>query len=201
MKIKVSISVALLIVCAALALAQDPSKKEMSPEEKAMMEKWQKAMTPGAYHKQLDAMVGTWDTKVTSYMAPGAPPMSSTGTSTNKWIMGGRYVEQRFKGSFMGQPFEGLGYTGYDNVSGKYWGTWMDNMSTGMMSSTGTASEDGKSYTFTATMNDPMTGQVSQSEERITVIDKDHHNFEMWGPGPDGKNFKMMQINYTRKKK
>ncbi|HKO59222.1 MAG TPA: DUF1579 domain-containing protein [Thermoanaerobaculia bacterium] len=200
MKIKVSISVALLIVCAALAMAQDPSKKEMSPEEKAAMEAWQKALTPGPQHKALDAMAGTWETKVTSYMAPGAPPMTSTGTSVNRWIMGGRYLEQRFTGSFMGQPFEGLGYTGYDNVSGKYWGTWMDNMSTGMMSSTGTASADGKSYTFTATMNDPMSGKATTAEERIMVVDKDHHNFEMWSPGPDGRNFKAMEINYTRKK-
>jgi hypothetical protein len=200
MKIKALIPVALLLVCAAVASAQDPSKKEMSPEEKAAMEAWRKAMTPGPQHKALDMMAGTWDTKVTSYMAPGAPPMTSTGTSVNKWIMGGRYLEQRFSGSFMGQPFEGLGYTGYDNVSGKYWGTWMDNMSTGSMTSVGTASDDGKSYTFTATMNDPMTGKSSSSEERVTVLDKDHHNFEMWGAGPDGKSYKMMEINYTRKK-
>ncbi|HEV7920084.1 MAG TPA: DUF1579 domain-containing protein [Thermoanaerobaculia bacterium] len=200
MKIKVWISVALLLVCAAVAAAQDPAQKQMSPEEKAAMEAWQKAMTPGPQHKALDAMAGTWDTKVSSWMAPGAPAMTSNGTSVNRWIMGGRYMEQRFSGSVMGQPFEGLGYTGYDNVSGKYWGTWMDNMSTGMMSSTGSSSADGKSYTFTATMNDPMTGKTTSSEERITVLDKDHHNFEMWGPGPDGKNFKMMEINYTRKK-
>jgi hypothetical protein len=200
MKIKVWISIALLTVCCAtLASAQDPAKK-MSAEEMAAMEKWQQAMTPGANHKLLDGMVGTFDTKTTFWMAPGAPPMSSTGTSVNSWIMGGRYVEQRFKGSAMGQPFEGLGYTGYDNVSGKFWGTWIDSMSTGVMSSVGSSSDGGKSYTFTATMNDPMTGKTTQSEERITVIDHDHHNFEMWGAGPDGKNFKMMEVNYTRKK-
>jgi hypothetical protein len=200
MKIKVSISVALLIVCSAIASAQEPAQKQMSPEEQAAMQAWQKAMTPGPQHKALDMMAGTWDTKVSSWMAPGTPAMTSNGVSVNKWIMGGRYLEQRFSGSVMGQPFEGLGYTGYDNVSGKYWGTWMDNMSTGSMSSTGTSADNGKSYTFTATMSDPMTGKTSTSEERITVLDKDHHNFEMWGPGPDGKNFKMMEINYTRKK-
>ena len=31
----------------------------------------------------------------------------------------------------MGMPFEGIGRTGYDNVTGKYWSTWIDNMSTG----------------------------------------------------------------------
>jgi hypothetical protein len=198
MKIKVWIPVALLALCATFAVAQDATHK-MSPEEMAAMEKWQKAMTPGANHKMLDAMAGTFVTKVTSWMAPGAPAMTSAGTSVNSWIMGGRYLEQRFNGSMMGQPFEGLGYTGYDNVSGKYWGTWIDNMGTGVMTSTGGSGDGGKSYTFASSMNDPMTGKSTQMEERITVVDKDHHHFEMWGAGPDGKNFKMMEIDYTRK--
>ena len=200
MKFKVLIPVALFAVCATLASAQEAAQKPMSPEEMAAMEKWQKAMTPSAHHKMLDAMAGTFDTKVSSWMAPGAPPMVSNGTSTNTWIMGGRYLEQRFSGSMMGQPFEGLGYTGYDNVSGKYWGTWFDNMGTGIMTSTGASSDGGKSYTFASAMNDPMTGKATQMEERIKVLDNDHHHFEMWGAGPDGKNFKMMEIEYTRRK-
>jgi hypothetical protein len=200
MKIKVWISVALFTVCTTATFAQEPAQKPMSAGEMAAMAKMQAAMTPGANHKMLDGMVGTFDTKTTFWMAPGAPPMSSTGTSVNTWIMGGRYVEQRFTGTVMGMPFEGLGYTGYDNVSGKYWGTWIDSMSTGVMSSTGSSADGGKSYTFASTMNDPMTGKATQTEERIAVIDNDHHNFEMWGAGPDGKSFKMMEINYSRKK-
>ena len=200
MKFKAWLAGVLIVLCTgSLAMAQDASKKEMSPEEKAMMELWLKAMTPGDAHKALNQFVGKWDTKVSTWMAPGAPPQVSTGTSENKWILGNRYLEQRFDGTFMGQPFSGLGYTGYDNVSKQYWGTWMDNMSTGVMSSVGTGS-DGKSWTFTATMNDAMTGKPSTSDEKITVVDADHHTMEMWSAGPDGRKFKMMQIDYTRKK-
>ncbi len=49
-------------------------------------------------------------------------------------------------------------------------------------------------------MADPMTGKVMPIEEKIVVVDKDHHMMEMWGPGPDGKMFKSMEIHYTRKK-
>jgi hypothetical protein len=41
-------------------------------------------------------------------------------------VLGGRFVEQRYAGNFMGQPFSGLGYTGYDNYRKKYIGSWMD---------------------------------------------------------------------------
>jgi hypothetical protein len=31
-------------------------------------------------------------------------------------------------------------------------------------------------------------------------VDADHHNFEMWMSGPDGKMHKAMEIQYVRKK-
>lgn len=193
------LTMALMFVTAVASAQHDHGKKEMSADEKAMMEAWAKSMTPGAAHKALDGMTGTWDTKVKSWMSPGAPPMESSGVSENKWILGGRWIEQRFTGEFMGMPFEGIGYTGYDNVQKKYVGTWMDNMSTGAMISTGTAA-DAKTWNFTATMFDPMTGKAAAIEEKITVVDKDHHIMEMWGPGPDGKMYKNMELHYTRKK-
>jgi hypothetical protein len=157
------------------------------------------AGTPGDAHKKLDAMNGTWDTKITMWMMPGMDPMTSAGTSENKWVMGGRYVEQRFKGDFQGMPFEGLGYTGYDNIKKRYWSSWMDNMSTSLMTSTG-SSADGKTWAFTGTSPDPMSGKDVTVESKIHVHDADHHTMEMWMPGPDGKMFKSMEIAYTRKK-
>jgi len=32
------------------------------------------------------------------------------------------------------------------------------------------------------------------------IADADHHVMEMWGPDPTGKQFKTMEIRYTRKK-
>jgi hypothetical protein len=49
----------------------------------------------------------------------------------------------------MGMPFEGLGYTGYDNVKKQYFGTWIDSMSTGIMTSS-RHGRLGNTMTFTA---------------------------------------------------
>ena len=67
----------------------------------------------------------------------GAPPAVSEGVSEHRWILDGRYVEQVYRGKAMGMPFEGRGFTAYDNVQGKYLGCWMDTMGTGMMFSEG----------------------------------------------------------------
>ena len=198
MRSKCTFALALLLL-SVVAIADDKpaaKKPEMDP---AMMEAMMKAGTPGPAHKMLDGMIGSWDTKVTAWMMPGADPMISTGTSDNKWIMGGRYVEQRFKGDMMGMTFEGIGYMGYDNVKKEYFGTWMDSMSTGMMTSVGTGGS-GNTMTFKGTFADPMTGKDVTCDEKMTIIDADHSTFEMWVPGPDGKMFKTMEIAYSRKK-
>jgi hypothetical protein len=189
-------ALALLVVCTSV-VAQEP-KKDAS-DQKAMMDAMMKAMMPGDAHKLLNNMVGTFDVTVTAWMMPGQPPMSSNGTAVNSWIMGGRFVQQKFSGQFMGQPFEGIGYTGYDNVKKTYWSSWMDNMGTGVMNSIGGTTDGGKSWTFTTSMPDPMTGKDAPVEERLTVVDHDHHNFEMWSPGPDGKMMKTMALAYSRK--
>jgi hypothetical protein len=167
-------------------------------QHQAMMEAWMKAATPGDAHKALEPFVGTWDVKVKSWMEPGAEPMESAGTSENRWVLDGRWVEQQFKGTFMDMPFNGIGYTGYDNMKKQYVGTWMDNMSTAAMLSTGTG--DANVWKFTSTMDDPVTGKATPVKETITVTDKDNHLLEMWSPAPDGSMFKTMEIRYTRKK-
>ena len=144
------------------------------------------------------ADVGTYDMKVTSYGAPGAPPTEDKGTATRKMIMDGRVMVEDVTSSMMGMPFKGQGMRGYDNVSGKYWGTWVDSMSTGIMVSEGTCDAKG-TCNFTGTMNDPMTKKPSTMRMTCRKPDAKTEIFEMYGSAPDGKEMKMMEIVYTKK--
>ena len=198
MRLKSWVALALVMVCTSL-FAQTEQHK-MSPEEQKAMDAWQKFMTPGDAHKSLNALVGTFDAKVSMWPQPGVPAQVSTATSVSNWVLGNRYVEENVNGSFMGMPFQGIGYTGYDNGKKQYVGTWIDNFGTGVMTSTGTSADNGKTYTFTSNTTDPMTGKDMPGSSKMTVTDADHHTLEMWAPSPDGKMFKMMQIDYSRKK-
>ena len=198
MRLKVYVGACAILLSSLTALAQD--QKQMSPEEKAAMEAMMKAGSPSEAHKKLAGMVGTWDATVKMYNQPGAPANVSTGTSENKLVLGGRWVQESFSGNFMGMPFSGLGYTGYDNIKKQYVGTWMDTMSTSVMQSSGTSDASGKNFQFDSTMEDPMTGKSVATKSTLTVTDENHHTMEMWMPAPDGKMFKMMEISYTRKK-
>ena len=202
---------ALCLAAAALlarpALADDASaattsasgQPEMTAEQKAEMEAWEAAAKPGKEHAALEPIIGSFDTKVTSWMAAGQPPEVSTGHSENRFILGDRWVEQRFKGEFMGQPFEGIGYTGYDNVKKAYVGSWMDSMSTTMMTSSGTADAAGTKFTFTGECSDPMSGKAQHYRQVMTIEGPNKHVFEMWtNDKKTGQEYKAMELVYTR---
>ena len=188
------------ILALAAALPAGAQDKKKAADEKAAMEAWQKAMTPGDGQKKLEPLIGTFEAKVRMWMDPSRPPDDSTGTSVNTWVLGDRFVQTKYEGVFLGEAFNGVGYTGYDNVTKKYEGTWMDTGSTAIMTSVGTIDAAGKVISMKATTSDPATGKVTTADQKITIVDNDHHSIEMWGKAPDGKNFKMMEIQYTRKK-
>ena len=49
------------------------------------------------------------------------------------------------------------------------------------------------------TMNDPVTGKPSKERLVTTIIDDDHHTFELFGTPPGvKKEMKVMSIEYVR---
>ncbi len=189
--------------CAALCIANaqqnETTKQTAASEKDKMMELYMKYATPGQAHKILEPMAGSWDAKTTTWETPDAPPQVSTGTSENTWILGGRYLQQNFQGDFMGMKFEGVGLTGYDNFKKKYVGTWIDNMSTMIMTLTGSIDASGKVFTMNSIVDDIMTGKPSTFRSVVKIVDNNKHIAEMYMPDPKGKEFKTMEIVYTRK--
>ena len=175
-------------------------EKAMSPEEKAMMEKMTAFMTPAENHKVLDAIVGNWDFVIKSWMSADAKPEESTGTAEIVWTLDGHFTKETVKSTMMGKPFEGMGFIGYDNLKKEYESVWIDSMSTSIMKSSGQYDTAAKTLSSKGTFTCPMVGGDRASREVMTMVDADHFNYEMHSPGMDGKEFKMMEIKYTRKK-
>ena len=57
-------------------------KQKDKMDMQAMMEVYTKLATPGAPHKALARMAGTWNAKMKSWMEPDKPPMESTQVDT-----------------------------------------------------------------------------------------------------------------------
>jgi len=187
----------------ASAKTDEPSdKKQWIPVDSATaMQKMYEVGTPGPQHAMLAKSNGTWNAEMTMWMADGAPPMVTKAVATNKMIFGDRYQQSTFKGDFGDMPFEGVSTTGYDNAEKMYFSTWMDNMSTGMMTMKGTWDDATKSMTLKGKMICPANGIECEMREVFKIVDDNTQIMEMYGPDmKTGKEYKNMEIKFTRKK-
>jgi hypothetical protein len=198
-KLAGTVLTATAVLLATLALGQEGVEHpQMTPEQKAEMEAYMKAGTPGAPHKALASTAGSYDLMIKSWHEPGGPAMEETGTAIRAMGLDGRVLFEEMTSSTMGMPFTGHMMMGYDNVTGKYWSTWTDSMSTGLMVSEGTCDAQ-EVCSFTGSWNDaikkgPVTMRMTTRWTSPTT-----QIFEMYGPGKDGKEMKMMEMTYTKK--
>jgi hypothetical protein len=176
------------------------SQSEQASPEEQMMQVWMKHVEPGKFHAHLEPLVGQWRQTFKWWMAPGAPPKVSTGTCEYKWIMGKRFILKEVKGDVEDQTFEGMGMMGYDNFKKKYTGAWIDSMTTAIETSMGTCDDSGKVFTMIGRHDDVFTGKADQKfRSVIRIVNNDMHVGERYVNGSDGKEFKTLEITYTRK--
>ncbi len=184
---------------AALVLMGTTGYAEEAPMDPAMMEKMKVLMAPGEAHEALKAFEGSWTYAGTFWMTPDAPGQAMTGTTKNEMIFGGRFLKQEIEGPWMGETFQGLGYTGYDNIKKTYQTVWIDSMATGMMTSSGDYNADTRTLSQSGTNSCPLTGETDRKgRSEWSVMDADHNIYTSYAYGPDGKEFKSMEITYTR---
>lgn len=169
----------------------------INAQSNEQMEAWMSYMTPGKVHEMVAKSDGTWKQEMKMWMAPGAEPVSTTGKSENKMILGGRYQYSTHSSNMMGMPFEGINVLGYDNKREVFQSVWIDNMGTGITMLEGTWDNATKSCTLTGKMLDPMTGEMMNVREIFTMVDDNNQKMEMYIT-KDGSEFKTMEISWTR---
>jgi hypothetical protein len=103
-----------------LALTKAPTLSEAGPE-----------------HARLTAMCGTWDLEITFWFKPGAPGVTSKGTSTIRPLFDGRFIEEKIEGTMNGTPFMTLAWTGFNTYTHQYEATRIASTNTIRIAETG----------------------------------------------------------------
>ncbi len=199
MKRPIALTMAAFTLLAAAAFAAD-APQPAPPTRQELMDRMAKAAVPGPQHELLTRMAGEWTRTVTTQMNPSKPAQVSPGTASIVVLLDGRFTQETVEGNFGGMPYHGMGIFGFDNASGHYVSTLIDNMGTGFMNGVGTIDSTGKVIRWDATMNDPATGKPSTMRMVTTVTDDDHHTVEMFtNPGGDKAPRKLVTVEYVRK--
>jgi hypothetical protein len=182
------------LLCAPVVAVRAQSNQAGAPQGMPPLPK------PGPEHQIFKEDVGTWDAIVESFMAPGAPPMTSKGVETDTIGCGGLCLITDFKGEMMpGTTFEGHGVSTWDPSKKKYVGSWTDSMSQGLAISEGTW--DPATRTMAGWMEGPdMSGSTTKMKSVGEYKPDGRRVFTMYGPPVDGKEPVAMRITYTRRK-
>ena len=190
-----------LLTTAAGGFAEEMAGQgEMSPEQKEMMARMEAYSTVNENHALLATLAGSWKATIEHKMSADAPAETSEGTSQNVMVFGGRFLEQVYQGEFGGNPFEGKGIMGYDNIQKRFQGIWYDSMATGIMVSVSTYDSAKKVFSEEGQLSCPLTNGQRSFRGVTTLIDADHYTYEMFMKDESGNEFRAMRIDYARVK-
>jgi hypothetical protein len=164
----------------------------------AQMKAWQAYATPGNPHKLMADEVGTWNCDMTFWSEANGKPEKAASVAVIRMILGGRYQEANYKGTMMGQPFEGKSTLAYNNASQEYTTTFIDNMGTGMMVAMGKYDEKTKSMELKGEMVNPLNGKKTPYREVYTIVDPTTRKMEMFDT-KNGTEYKSMEIVMKKK--
>lgn len=155
---------------------------------------------PGPEHARLKPFEGRFRATVKLWMGPG-DPMIQMGTMVNAFRVGGLYLSQDYVGDLppgSTQNFVGQGYWGYNTAAKEYEGFWIDNASTMMQLEKGTVDSSGKIWTMKSSFIHPHSGETVHKRSVIRLLDNDHNDLTSWMSGPDGNEFRTMEITFVR---
>jgi hypothetical protein len=188
-----------VLFAAGYVVAQEPG--EAGEAMAQMMAAWQEYAEVGPQHEALQRRVGSWDATVKFWYAPGGQADVSQAHSTVEAIMGGRYMLERFTSTMPdGSAFEGLGMVGFDNLQRRFVATWVDSMSSGVMTAESTSfANDFSRIEYHGEAPDPVAKNLKDQRSVEYWKTDDVRVMEAWEKGPDGADYKVMEITYTRR--
>jgi hypothetical protein len=149
---------------------------------------------PSAELDVLASDAGVWRGVVEVRPAPDVPVQRSEGTMQSR--MCGPWLVSDFKNETSG--FEGHGVYGWDAVSGKYVGTWVDPMRRSLVVMEGSWDPDARALTYIGEMKRPDGTRLRWREVTERPSD-DVRVFRSFVPMPDGGEYEVMTVRYERK--
>jgi len=176
-----------------------PENTSAAMDPAAMQKAMEDFAKPGDMHKWLAKFTGTWDGRIIEFSNP-AKPDTSKAVEVVGMMLNGLYQTTAFSGKMQGMTFEGRSITGYDNAKKEFVSSWIDNMSSGIVSMTGTYDEKTKTLNLAGTQTNPVTAKDMSIRQEMIIVDDDSYTLVMYGTGQDGKEAKFMEGFFKRRK-
>lgn len=170
----------------------------------ATMAAYMEMAKPGPEHDRLAALEGQWTQTVRIWMEPGAEPMEFAGTSDNRMILEGRFLECHGVSGDGPMRTETLHIVGFDRRMEHYTVTGYDTWGTYSVFARGPFHADLDRAIMSGTDYDPILDQQQEYEMHLRFIDDDSYGWEVVFTDSahtgGGEPFRMVEVIYSRVK-
>ncbi len=161
---------------------------------------WTAYMTPAQMHQMLAKFSGNFTMEITMWMAPGQEPMKATVPSSNKMVLGGRFLEMTQTGKMMGMDYHSITTIGFNNSDQQFALTTFTNMGTGILSLHGGWNETTKTANLRGQITNPVTKKPIQVRQQISFPDNNTLLIENFDQEEGGTERKSIQYKLSRTK-
>jgi hypothetical protein len=171
-------------------------------------------------------LVGTWDYAGSFLASPKEASGTVMGFVTNEIVLGGRYMSSKSTGSLNAGreqiPLEGQELVGFDNAKKSFSFSAVDTLTTGMTVGNGKFDRQSGSplkagsltesampgggptgaalIRETGRFTNPLTGVEQGFRSELIFVDAEHYKRIVWAADKSGKEAKLFDIDYTRRK-
>jgi hypothetical protein len=194
--VRILVTSTLLVGCALRSKAADVDGVDAASISER---EWMALSKPGPSHRLLELFVGTWDAKISFRSGPGAKAEISRGMSTVSWILGERFIKEDFDGEALGERFQGMSITGYDNAARRFTNVWIDSLNTALATSYGKYLSEENRFDFVGEVYDPLRGGMKSTRSTMRVVSRNKYEFVMYDSSPKGIEYSALEIEYNRR--
>lgn len=159
---------------------------------------WEESAKPGVGHKVLEKLEGKWDYTLKWWNSSDEAPMTASGTSDKKWIVGDRFLIMEHTGEWYGEEYEGVGIKGYDNSKNEFNTVWIDSLGTGMATTRGSYDPETKKLIEHGTATEAGSGGSVAYRGVTTFVDDNTYLYEYYMNDESGNEVRKMKMTYNR---
>jgi hypothetical protein len=197
----VGAAAALALLLGVLFHATRAGDPKTPPSPEALLKALAEAGKPGAEHKKLEPLVGTWTFTMRLWTDPKQPPAELKGALERKWIMDGRFVQETARGECArsGKAFEGMVLVGYDAGQKKFTCVKVCGLTGTLSSGLVTCDSSGTRFECVKEECCPLTGQKIKGRDEVVIENNDRIVVNIYKTIGD-REVKVGEIVSTRRK-
>lgn len=153
---------------------------------------------PGAEHRWLDPLVGSWTVDL-RWPGAGGAETRTTGISENRWILDGRFLLCESTAGDGPSRIDATTIYGFDNRQKKYFALGLHNLASYIMQPSGSYDTATHSFLLSGRERDEVTGGVLVYRELLKVEGPDRHVLSVYFDVPGRTPVRVIEAVYTRR--